>query len=220
MADDEQQDEAARAFEDLAAEVRVMRRAIEALEAKKPVDYAPTLAALTQELERLTAATANMARAPALKLTPDNYAAQVRRAAEDAARPAVAELQRVQALSAMLERALGGVKTRKEQRRQLLRVTGGALAAGVLLCVLLLPPITRALPREWHVPEKLAAGVVGADRWAAGQRMMEGYAPAVWGRITSMARLEMTNRKVLNACTRNAQRSKQAQRCAIWVEPL
>ena len=130
---DEGQDEAARAFEDLAAEVRVMRRAMEALEAKKPVDYAPTLATLTQEMERLTAATASMARAPALKLTPDNYAAQVRRAAEDAARPAAAELQRVQVLTATLERAISGVRTRGEQARWIVWAATGGVATGAVL---------------------------------------------------------------------------------------
>ncbi len=130
----DQQDDAARAFEDLAAEVRVMRRAVEALEAKKPVDYARTLAALTQELERLTAVTASIAQTPALRLTPDKIVAQVRRAAEDAAKPAAAELQRVQTLIATLERALGGVRTREEQARWIVSaMTGGAVAGAVLM---------------------------------------------------------------------------------------
>lgn len=81
----------------------------------------------------MTAATANMARAPALKLTPDNYSAQVRRAAEDAARPAAAELQRVRALTATLERELGRVRTRVEQARWITWAATGGMAAGAVL---------------------------------------------------------------------------------------
>ena len=45
-----------------------MRRAVEALEAKKPVDSAPTFAALTRELQKVTVLTVNMTRSPAMRL--------------------------------------------------------------------------------------------------------------------------------------------------------
>lgn len=219
MAQDDEQDDAARAFEDLSAEVRVMRRAVEALEAKNPVDYAPTLAALTQELENLRGATTAMARRPAVALTPEAYAAQIGRAAAEAARPAAAELQRVQTLTGTLEHALGGIRTREEQRGQVLRVGGGALAVGALLCVLLLPPIARALPTSWHVPEKLAAGVIADNRWTAGQRMMTSYAPRAWERIARAAELDSANRKALDECGKDAARTGRAQRCIVKIDP-
>lgn len=219
MAQDDEQDDAARAFEDLTAEVRVMRRAVEALEAKKPVDYAPTLAALTQELERLIAATTAMARRPAVALTPESYAAQLRRATDEAARPAAAELQRVQTLTSTLERALGGIRTREEQRRWVWRAVIGGMVGGVFIWALLLLPMARMLPESWHLPEKLAAGVVGADRWTAGERMMASYGPDAWNRIVRAAELEKANREVLDACRRNAARTRRSQRCAIKVDP-
>ena len=141
MTREDEQHDAARAIADLTAEVRVIRRALEALAAKKPVDYAPTLAALTQELERLTVVTANMARRSAMALTPESYAAQLRRATDEAAQPAAAELQRVQTFTGPLERALGEIRTREEQRRWLLRAAGGGMAAGVFVWALVLPPI-------------------------------------------------------------------------------
>lgn len=220
MAEVDEQDDAARAFADLAAEVRVMRRAMEALEAKKPTDYAPTLAEFAQKLEKLTLATVTMAERPAMRLTPDAYAAQIGRAADDAARPAAAELQRVQTLTGTLERALGAVRTREDQHRQMLRTGGGALAIGALLCVLLLPPIARALPTSWHVPEKLAAGVVGENRWTAGQRMMTSYAPGAWENIARGAELIVGNQKALDACRKDVERTERAQRCSVQVSPL
>lgn len=220
MAQEDEQDDAARAFEDLTAEVRVMRRAVEALEAKKPVDYAPRLAALTQELERLTSATTAMARRPAVALTPESYAAELRRATDAAARPAAAELQRVQTLTGTLERALGGIRTREEQRRWVLRAAIGGMAAGVFVWALLLLPMARMLPESWHIPEKLAAGVVGTDRWTAGQRMMTSYGPRAWDRIARAAELEATNREALEACRKDAARTGKGQRCTIRVDPL
>lgn len=219
MAQEDEQDDAARAFEDLTAEVRVMRRAMEALEAKKPVDYAPTLAALTQELERLTSATTAMARRPAVALTPESYAAELRRATEAAARPAAAELQRVQTLTSTLERALGGIRTRAEQRRWVLRAAIGGIAAGVFIWALLLLPMARLLPESWHLPEKLAAGVVGADRWTAGERMMASHGPDAWNRIVRAAELEKANREALDECENDAARTGKPQRCNIQVSP-
>jgi len=214
MALEDEQDDAARAFEDLTAEVRVMRRA---LEARKPTDYAPTLAALTQQLERLTGATTAMARRPAVALTPENYAAQLRRATDEAARPAAAELQRVQTLTSTLERALGGIRTREEQRRWVLRAAIGGMAAGVFVWALLLLPTARMLPTSWHLPEKLAAGVVGTNRWTAGERMMASYGPGAWNRIAQGAELEIANREALDVCRKDAARTGKPQRCTIAI---
>jgi hypothetical protein len=148
----DEQDDAARAFEDWAAEVRVMRRALEALEAKKPVDYAPTLAALTQQLGRLTGVTAAMANRPAMVLTPERYAAQIGRAADDAPRPAVAELQRVQMLTGILERALGGIRTREEQSRWVVWAATGGVVAGVFVWAFLLVPWRGCCPTAGTFP--------------------------------------------------------------------
>ncbi len=219
MAHEEEQDDAARAFEDLAAEVRVMRRAVEALEAKKPTDYAPTLAEFAQKLEKLTLATVTMAERPAMRLTPDSYAAQIGRAADDAARPAAAELQRVQTLTGTLERALGGVRTREEQRRWVLRAAIGGMAAGVFVWALVLLPIARILPDRWSLPEKLAAGVVGTNRWTAGERMMASYGPEAWERIAQGAGLETANREALDKCGKDAARTGRSQRCTVQVSP-
>jgi hypothetical protein len=218
VAQDDDQDDAARAFENLAAEVRVMRRALEALEAKKPVDYAPTLAEFAQKLDKLRLAIATMSDRPALRLTPDSYAAQIGRAADEAARLAAAELQRVQTLAGTFERALGAARTREDQRRQVIWTGSGALAIGVLLCVVLLPPIARALPTSWHVPDRLAAGVIGTNRWIAGDTMMASYAPQAWSRIAQAAELETANRTTLDTCRRNAARTGKPQSCIIGVD--
>lgn len=218
MAADED-DDATRAFESLRAEVTVMRRAVEALEAKKPKDYNPTLGAMTAELEKLAGATEAMARRPALMLTPEAYEAQMRRATAEAARPVTGELQRAQNLTAQLDQALGAVRTRREQRRWLWATAGAGVALGPLLWALVVVPLAHALPDSWRLPEKLAARVMGEDRWMAGTRMAASAAPESWARVVRVSQLEEANREALDACARDAAKTGRRQRCTVQVDP-
>lgn len=162
---DDDQDDAARAFLDLKAEVKVIRRAVEAMAAKEPIDYSPTLGQMTKRLEDLTAGIIGMSKRPAVALTPDAYAAQLRRATEDAARPVSSELQRAQTLTGQMERALGGIKTLRKQRAMVLKAGAGGLAVGVVVWTLLLPSIVQAFPASWRISERAAVYVLGEDRW-------------------------------------------------------
>lgn len=216
MAQDEQ-DDATRAFESLRAEVIVMRRAVEALEAKKPKDYSPTLGEITKRLEGMETVITVLGNRPALRLTPESYDAQLRRITDEAKRPIGAELQRAQTLVAQLDRTLGEVRTREQQRTWMLRAVAVGLVAGPLVWALLLLPLARALPDRWHVPEKLAAGVIGADRWNAGQQIAESTGPEAWGRLVRAARLEEANREALADCERDAAKTGRSQRCTVQV---
>lgn len=88
---------------------------------------------VTQELERLTKATAVVASRPGVALTPESYTAQMRRAADEAGRPAAAVVQRAQTLTSTLERALGGIRTREEQHRWIVWAASGGVAVGAFL---------------------------------------------------------------------------------------
>lgn len=189
MANDDQ-DDAARAFRELTAEVTVMRRAVEAMATKEPIDYSPTLGAVTKGLDKLAAATNILSERPAMKITTETYAAQLRRATEDAARPMSAELQRAQGLTGQMERALGGIRTRQEQRVAVLQVGAVVLAFGLVVGFFLLTLFVRALPESWNAPERVAAYIVGDDRWTAGQAMMSSANPDAWARIAQMAEPE------------------------------
>ena len=76
MSEDEPQDAAAEAFEAFRAEVAQLRTVLDGLPTTAP-DYSPTLAASAQSL-------ASMEAHPALRLTPDALASQVRQASEAA----------------------------------------------------------------------------------------------------------------------------------------
>ena len=82
--DDAGQGDAARAFEDLRAEMSVLRRAVEALPTawtdNQPPDYTPDLARLNQGLASVTSGLAAIEKHPALRFTPDQHHAAVARA--------------------------------------------------------------------------------------------------------------------------------------------
>ena len=124
MAEDEAhgadpQDAAAEAFEALRVEVAQLRTALEGLPTTAP-DYSPTLAAIAQSLAAMEAH-------PALRLTPQDLASQVRQALEAAQQQGRRELanavQRVDAAGANLERLAERQRTGREQVRQLAIMT-------------------------------------------------------------------------------------------------
>jgi hypothetical protein len=210
----EPQDAAAEAFEALRAEVAHLRTALEGLPTTAP-DYTPTLAAIAQSLAAMEAH-------PALRLTPQDLASQVRQASEAAQQQGRRELanavQRVDAAGADLERLAERQRTGRGQVRQVAIMTAVGAVAGVIVWVCFSGPIARALPAGWSVPEKMAAATLNLDRWDAGARLMQSENPQGWAQVAEGARLERENRPALEDCWRAATRTGKAQRCNVMVE--
>ena len=209
----EPQDAAAEAFEALRAEVAQLRTALEGLPTTAP-DYSPTLAAIAQSLAAMEAH-------PALRLTPQDLASQVRQASEAAQQQGRRELasavQRVDAAGVELERLAERQRTGREQVRQVAIMTAVGAVAGVVVWVCVSGPIARALPAGWSVPEKMAAAALNLDRWDAGARLMQSENPQGWAQVAEGAKLERENRPALEACWRAATLTGKAQRCAVSV---
>jgi hypothetical protein len=211
----EPQDAAAEAFEALRAEVAQLRAALEGLPTTAP-DYSPTLAAIAQSL-------AAMETHPALRLTPQDIASQVRQASEAAQQQGRRELanavQRVDAAGADLERLAERQRTGREQVRQVVIMTAVGAVAGVIVWVCFSGPIARALPAGWSVPERMAAATLRLDRWGAGEQLMRTADPTSWSGLVAGSRLEQDNAVVLEGCRRAVTRTGKAQRCAVMVNP-
>ena len=213
MSEDEPQDAAAEAFEALRAEVAQLRTELEGLPTTAP-DYSPTLAAIAQSLAAMEAH-------PALRLTPDALASQVRQASEAAQQQGRRELanavQRVDAAGADLERLAEGQRTGREQVRQVSIMTAVGAAAGVIIWVCFSGPIARALPAGWHVPEKMAAATLHLDPWPAGAQIMRAADPALWNDLEAASRLEGENRAKLEACRKAVLKTGRPQTCPITL---
>jgi hypothetical protein len=216
MAEDEPQDHpgddaAAEAFEALRAEVAQLRAS---LERPAPPDYSPTLAAIARSLAAMEAH-------PALRLTPQDLASQVRQASEAAQQQGRRELanavQRVDAAGADLERLAERQRTGREQVRQIAIMTAVGAVAGVIVWVCFSGPIARVLPAGWNVPERMAAATLRLDRWEAGARLMASASPRGWARIAEASELEQANHPALEACQAVAGKTHRAQRCTIML---
>jgi hypothetical protein len=209
----EPQDAAAEAFEALRAEVAQLRTALEGLPTTAP-DYSPTLAAIAQSLAAMEAH-------PALRLTPDALASQVRQAAEAAQQQGRRELanavQRVDAAGADLERLAERQRTGREQVRQVAIMTAVGAVVGIIVWVSFSGPIARALPAGWGVPERMAAATLRLGRWEAGARLMQSANPQAWTGILNATRVLSGNQRAIDACDAALGKTGRPQRCSITI---
>ena len=187
-------DDPAAAFEALRSEVAALRASLGDGDGRVAPDYAPTLGKMAATLAKIEAH-------PALQLTPEAFAYQVRQARDAAqqqgSRDMSAAIQRVDAAGAGLERLTERQRTGREQVRQVAIMTAVGAVAGVIVWVCLSGPIARALPASWSVPERMAAATLRLDRWDAGARLMQSDNPQGWAQVGVGAKLERENRPAL-----------------------
>ena len=204
----------AAAFDALRAEVAQLRAALEGLPTTAP-DYSPTLADIAESLEA-------MEEHPALRLTPEAFAYQVRQALEAAQQQGRRELanavQRVDTAGAELERLAERQRTGREQVRQIAIMTAVGAVAGVILWVCFSGPIARTLPASWHVPEKMAAATLHLDTWTAGEQLMRTADPSSWSDLVVGSKLERANHDKLEACRKAGLKTGRPQTCSIILE--
>ena len=207
-------DEAAAAFEALRAEVAELRRLVEASSAA--ADYAPTLGTMTKLMARIEAH-------PALQMTPQSYASQVRETVQSVQRSTEQGLRvatvRIEAAATQLQGMVGQARASELQRMRLVQVGGVALVVGAALWLILSGPVARSLPHGWYVPERMAAATLRQSRWDAGAQMMESADPQIWAKVVAAFKLEKADGKVLEACEMKATQTRRAQRCPITMEP-
>lgn len=216
---DSEDDPAVIAFTQLEGEIALMRRAIEQLATEKAnieiPDYSSTLGEMAKRL-------AAIEDKPAMTITPEDMASQIAAAAAEARREdrtALAEAQRQHDEAAYgLERLLGTARAIGDQRRHLLWAVGGGLLAGMLFWSIMPGVILRALPASWHMPESMAAHIIGEPSlWQSGSRMMQAGNPDGWQAIVTAAEMQQANRKTIDACEQAAAKAKRPVRCTIKV---
>ena len=224
--EDEQLDDATRAFEDLRAEVVVLRRAVEALgpalKANRAPDYSLTLGQITTTQAAIGAHLETMENHPALQLTPAAFGEQVERAVAEASRQVLHDAEgAARAISWANQEAqaiIGSARTREAQNWRLLEVAALGVAAGLILFPLLGFPLVRNLPFG-SLPDMLATAALGEDGWSAGTGLMSRADPAQWRAINeSLLRSEAASDE-LKACYEAAKKTGKEQRCNVAVKP-
>lgn len=229
MADGE--DEAARAFEDLRAEITLMRRAIERLTAERTElpdapDYSETLGVISHNLTAVAQRIDALVNSPALALTPAEINRQIIEfgtAGRSEDRRAIAAARQViEEVAAKMGRQLDSHVMADEQRRRVQHVGRHvglvALVVGALLWAVLPGPIARSMPASWLWPEWMAARTLRMPMWEGGQRLMRAGSPEAFAGVLSGNRLTIANRDALDACRKQASKAKKAVRCEIQVK--
>jgi hypothetical protein len=188
---------AAHAFGELRAEISLLRRAVERLtdERTSQPDYAPSLEAIAKRLEDVCASMQWLSERPALKLTPEAMAREIRAAATASRERDREMLQSAAAnmngVAGNLSAALAGARSAAEQSRELLHNRVAFAIAGMVTFAILPGAVARSLPVSWAVPERIAARMLGADMWRAGQQMMAKADPERWEQIATRERRQL-----------------------------
>ena len=218
---DEHAGDPAQAFEDLRAEVSVLRRAIEALpaamrESRSP-DYSQDLAVIGKGLDEVGEQLETILKSPALTRTPEQQGHAIANAGANLIREAAQRLDRA-AQEAERERSrLSGIIGQawaQDRQFKLLCWTGGAaLAVGLLLS----PIAAGVLP--FGLNTRVAALVMREDRWTAGGDLMRAANLQGWAQLTTDANLISENRAAVTPCRATAASSGKPQRCPITVTP-
>lgn len=201
--------DAAWAFEELRAEVAVLRQAVEALpaawEEHRPPDTTPTLGAIVKGLAAVAGRLDGIEQQrQAMAQAEQGPMREATRKLERAAHDLTDERQRLAGL-------VGTVRERDEQRAWLVSVGLAALVAGLLAS----PLVASALP--FGLDARIAALVMREDRWGAGMALMRAASPEAWREVAAATQLARANSEALGACGEAASRAGKDQRCTITV---
>ena len=227
MTDEEGPNEAAQAFEELRAEVTLMRRAVERLTAERmevpePLDYSETLGVIANNITATAQRADMLVKSPMLAMTPEQLAGRITAAASTARQE---DRQTIATARTGLEdvtRQLHGyvVSARRgdEQNRWLMWSAIGGVVVGMILWAVFAGVVARAVPASWHWPEKMAAHSLDLPMWEGGQRLMRASAPDAFANIAAGDRIVTANRQALEACRKRANKAREGVRCTINVE--
>ena len=221
-----QEESATQAFARLDGRIALLSRAVEHLAAERSnidmPDYSATLGQMNARLATIAQTLAGIVGKPAMQLTPEDLGKRMDAVAEKSRRTDAATLKEAREVHLEAARAMRALipvaHDGREQRKHLLWAVGVGLLAGCLLWAILPGVILRALPTGWHMPEHMAAHIVGEPAlWDAGARMMSAGDPQAWRMLTAAAELWRDNRNVLDACTQKAEKNEQPVPCNITV---
>lgn len=211
----------AQAFEDLRAEVSVLRRAIETLPAaireNRAPDYSADLAVLGKGLDELGEQIETILKSPALMMSPAQQGESIAKAGANLIREAAQRLgdaaRAVEGERSKLAHIVGEAWAQDRQWRLLCLAGGVALAAGLVLS----PIVAGLLPLGLNA--RVAALIMREDRWTAGADLMRAGNPAEWARLAADAQLISDNRSAVDVCRATVARSGKLQHCQVVLSP-
>ena len=221
-------DPATEAFARLEGEMAMVRHTVQNMARERAdiviPDYTATLGQMTDQLERVSRTLTAIGNKPAIELTPDEIAIQIKRASLDMLRDS-SDLFRhgrkdLDLATGRLAAIVGRVRAQDEQTRQTWRFAGMGVLAGILLWSILPGTIARAMPESWHWPERMARKAVGEPTIVdAGIRLIRSQNPDAWEGLAEAQRILSANREELDRCTEKARKEEIPVNCSITTLP-
>lgn len=220
-------DPAAMAFDTLRCEVITLRLAIQQLAAAPHEiiipDYTDTLAEMAGDIADAAKTLASLRSSPALALSPQALAQQIAAAGaeartieQDALRTASSALNHS---AAELRGWVDAARLASVQNMRLMQTAGAACLGGILLWAMLPGVVARAVPENWHWPERIAARTMRMDMWQAGQQLMMVANPDAWTAVVDAEKTARSNREAMAGCSKSASVRRSAVRCTIIIQP-
>lgn len=221
-------DPAAEAFTRLEGEMAMVRHTVQNIARERAdiviPDYTATLGQMADQLAQVSKTLGAIGGKPAIELTPEDIAVQIKRASHDMLRDS-SDLFRqgrkeFDSATARLSAMVGRVRAEDEQKRQTWRFAGMGLAAGILLWSILPGTIARAMPESWHWPERLARKAVDEPTIVeAGIRLIRSQNPDAWEELAAAQAILSANRAALDQCIERAQKAESPVSCTISIAP-
>lgn len=209
--------------------IALMARAVEHMAAERLnieiPDYNPTLEKTNAYLAAIHKRMKAIEDAPALDMTPEDMGARIAASAEaarEADRIAIKEMRELNRQNnTAMNKAVGTLRAKEDQRRHMLYAIGGATLA-VSLLWLIYPGWAASIGlQSWQWPERVARRSMGEPTlWDAGIRLMQAGNPEGWQAIVDAADMRQANRDTIAACERAAAKAKEPVRCTIRIGPL
>ncbi len=221
-------DPATEAFARVEGEMAMVRHTVQNMARERAdiviPDYTATLSQMADQLERVSDSLTAIGNKPAIELTPEDIAVQIKRASHDMLRDTSDLLRQgrrdFDSATGQLSATVGRIRTEAEQKRQTWRFAGMGLVAGILIWSILPGTIARAMPESWHWPERMARAAVGEPTIVeAGIRLIRTQNPTAWDDLAAAQRLLSENRKALDRCNERARKAERSISCAIEIRP-
>jgi hypothetical protein len=219
-------DPATEAFARLEGEMAMVRHTVQNMARERAdiviPDYTATLGQMADQLVQVSRTLGSIGNKPAIELTPEDIAVQIKRASHDMLRDS-SDLFRqgrkdLDNATGRIAAIVGRVRTEDVQKRQTWRFAGVGVLAGILLWSILPGTIARAMPESWHWPEWMAERALGeSSRWNAGSRMMQSADPLAWQVLVAAADIQRDNRDKIEDCRQRAGSSGKNVSCTLQI---
>lgn len=221
-------DPATEAFARLEGEMAMVRHTVQNMARERAdivsPDYTATLGQMAKQLAQVSKTLSTIGNKPAIELTPEDIAVQIKRASLDIQRD-TSDLFRqgrkdFDSVTAQLSVMVGRVRIEDEQKRQTWRFAGVGVLAGIRLWSILPGTIARAMPESWQWPEKMARKAVGEPTIAdAGIRLIRSQNPEAWEELAVAQRIVSANRDALERCNERAKEAERPVKCSMKISP-